>query len=122
MCDRFPAKSTSNNIRPHMMDSNHGLEYSKSYNSELTKSNVDLDPTRATTYSSKNMIYHNQHALVEKPIRCAQLLCDGCPLRLGGDSGATARALLAVQNDVYTTEVMLQSQKSANSPSPFGAA
>jgi hypothetical protein len=28
--------------------------------------------------------------------------------------------LLAVQNDVYTTGVMMQSQR--NSPSPFGAA
>jgi hypothetical protein len=61
--------------------------------------------------------------LVEKPVRCAQLLCDGYPLRLGGDSGATARVLSVVQNDVYTTGVMLQSQKSQwNSPSPFGAA
>jgi hypothetical protein len=60
------------------------------------------------------------HPLVEKSVRCTQLLCDGCPLRLGGDSGATARALSAVQNDVYTTGVMMQSQR--NSPSPFGAA
>jgi hypothetical protein len=46
----------------------------------------------------------------------------GCPLRLGGDSGAIARAFLAVQNDVYTTRVMMQSQKSQrNSPSPFSA-
>jgi hypothetical protein len=62
-------------------------------------------------------------SLVEKPIRYAQLLYDGCPLRLGGDSGATARAFLAVQNDVYKMVVMMQSQKSQwNSPSPFGAA
>jgi hypothetical protein len=47
--------------------------------------------------------------LVEKPIRSVQLLCDGCPLRLGGDSRATARVLSAIQNDVYTTGVMLQS-------------
>jgi hypothetical protein len=61
-------------------------------------------------------------SLVEKPVRCAQLLCDCCPLQLGGDSGATARAFLAVQNDVYATGVMMQSQKSQqNSPSPFGA-
>jgi hypothetical protein len=58
--------------------------------------------------------------LVEKPIRCAQLLCDDCPLRLGGDSGATARALLAVQNDVYKMGVMMQCQR--NSPLPFGTA
>jgi hypothetical protein len=49
--------------------------------------------------------------LVEKPVRCAQLLCDCCPLRLGGDSEATMRAFLAVQNDVYTTGVMMQLQK-----------
>jgi hypothetical protein len=37
--------------------------------------------------------------------------------------GATARAFLAVQNDVYTMGVMMQSQKSQrNSPSPFSAA
>jgi hypothetical protein len=47
--------------------------------------------------------------LVEKPICCTQLLCDGCPLRLGGDSGAIARALTAVQNDMYTTGIMMQS-------------
>jgi hypothetical protein len=46
-------------------------------------------------------------SLIEKLVRCAQLLYDGCPLRLGGDSGATARAFLAVQNDVYTTGVMM---------------
>jgi hypothetical protein len=46
-------------------------------------------------------------SLIEKLVRCAQLLCDGCPLRLGGDSGATARAFLTVQNDVYTTGVMM---------------
>jgi hypothetical protein len=51
-------------------------------------------------------------SLVEKLVHCAQLLCDCCPLRLGGDSGATARVLSAVQNDVYTTGVMMQSQKS----------
>jgi hypothetical protein len=46
-----------------------------------------------------------------------------CPLRLGGDSGVTAGAFLAVQNDVYTKGVMLQSQKlQRNSPSPFGVA
>jgi hypothetical protein len=39
-------------------------------------------------------------------------MCDYCPLRLGGDSGATARVLSAVQNDMYTTGVMMQSQKS----------
>jgi hypothetical protein len=58
-------------------------------------------------------------ALVEKLVRCAQLLCDDCPLQLGGDSGTTARALSVVQNEVYTTGVMLQSQW--NSPLPFGA-
>jgi hypothetical protein len=31
----------------------------------------------------------------------------GCPLRLGGDSRATARAFSAVQNDMYTTGVMM---------------
>jgi hypothetical protein len=36
----------------------------------------------------------------------------GCPLRLGGDSRITVGAFLAVHNDVYTTGVMLQSQKS----------
>jgi hypothetical protein len=62
-------------------------------------------------------------SLVEKLVRCAQLLCDGCPIRLGGDSGATTRALSAVQNDMYMTGVMLQSQKlQRNLPSPFGAA
>jgi hypothetical protein len=61
--------------------------------------------------------------LVEKSIRCAQLLCDCYPLRLGGDLGATARAFLAVQNDVYATGVIMQSQKSQhNSPLPFCAA
>jgi hypothetical protein len=45
--------------------------------------------------------------LVEKPVRCAQLLCDGCPLRLGGDLGATVRVLSTMQNDVYTTGVMM---------------
>jgi hypothetical protein len=44
----------------------------------------------------------------------------GCPLRLAGDSGATARAFLAVQNDVYTTGVMIQLKR--NLPSPFSAA
>jgi hypothetical protein len=48
--------------------------------------------------------------LIEKPVRCAQLLCDCCPLQLGGDSGATARAFLHVQNDVYMTGVMMQLQ------------
>jgi hypothetical protein len=42
------------------------------------------------------------------------------PVQLGGDWVATARAFSAVQNDVYTTGVMMQSQR--NSPSPFGAA
>jgi hypothetical protein len=61
-------------------------------------------------------------SLVEKPVHCAQLLCDCCLLRLGGDLGATARVLSAVQNDVYTTGVMMQSQKSQrNSLLPFGA-
>jgi hypothetical protein len=47
----------------------------------------------------------------------------GCPLRLGGDSGATVRAFLVVQNDVYTTGVMMLSQKlQRNSLSPFSAA
>jgi hypothetical protein len=46
-------------------------------------------------------------ALVEKPVCCAQLCC---PLRLGGDLEATARAFLAVQNDMYTTGVMMQLQ------------
>jgi hypothetical protein len=41
----------------------------------------------------------------------------GCPLRLGGDSGATARVSLAVQNDVYMTGVMMQSQKSQQNSS-----
>jgi hypothetical protein len=45
--------------------------------------------------------------LVEKPVHCAQPLCDCCPLWVGGDLGATARALSAVQNDVYTTGVMM---------------
>jgi hypothetical protein len=44
----------------------------------------------------------------------------GCPLRLGGDSRVTAGVFSAVQNVVYTTGVMLQSQR--NSPSPFGVA
>jgi hypothetical protein len=30
---------------------------------------------------------------------------------LGGDLGATTRVLSVVQNDVYTTGVMMQSQK-----------
>jgi hypothetical protein len=51
--------------------------------------------------------YCDQYSLVEKPIRCAQLLYDYCSLRLGGDSKATARVLSAVQNDVYTTGVMM---------------
>jgi hypothetical protein len=58
--------------------------------------------------------------LVEKPVCCAQFLCDGCPVRLGGDSRATTRVFLVVQNDVYTTRVIMQSQP--NSPSPFGLA
>jgi hypothetical protein len=65
--------------------------------------------------------FTNKHfvaiTLVEKLVRCAQLLCDNCPLRLGGDSGATARALSALQNDLYMTGVMMQSQR--NSLSPF---
>jgi hypothetical protein len=40
-----------------------------------------------------------------------EFLCDKCSLRLGGDLGATARALSAVQNDVYTTGIMMQLQK-----------
>jgi hypothetical protein len=48
-----------------------------------------------------------QETLVEKPVSYAQLLYDGCPLRLGGDSRATARAFSAVQNDVYTSGVMM---------------
>jgi hypothetical protein len=44
----------------------------------------------------------------------------GCPLRLDGDSRVTAGAFSAMQNDVYTTGVMLQLQR--NSPSPFGVA
>ena len=47
--------------------------------------------------------------LVEKPVYNVQLLSDDCPLRLGGNLEATTRALLAVQNDVYTMRVMLQS-------------
>jgi hypothetical protein len=70
------------------------------------------------------MVYYDSiRTLIEKLVSCAQLLCDGCPLRLGGDSGVTARVLLAAQNDMYTMGVMMQSQKSQwNSPSPFGAA
>jgi hypothetical protein len=50
-------------------------------------------------------------------------LCSTPVQRLGGHSEATGRALLAVQNDVYTMGVMMQSQKSQrNSPSPFGTA
>jgi hypothetical protein len=51
--DRLSAKSTSINTRPHGMDLNLGPQYFDSYNSELTKSNADLDTTRATTSSSK---------------------------------------------------------------------
>jgi hypothetical protein len=77
---------------------------------QRTKPKLDIEPFKHGT-------------LVEKPVRCAQLLCDGCHIRLGGDSGATARALSAVQNGMYMTGVMLQSQKlQQNLPSPFGAA
>jgi hypothetical protein len=62
-------------------------------------------PIRREHYSNME----DPHSLIEKPVCCAQLLCDGCPLRLGGDSGATARALSVVQNDMYTTGVMMQS-------------
>ena len=49
-------------------------------------------------------------SLVEKPVRCAQLMCDSYLLRLGGDLEATARSFSTVQNDVHTTRVMLWSQ------------
>jgi hypothetical protein len=60
-------------------------------------------------YKSCPQCNPNITTLVGKPVRCAQFLCDGCPLRLGGDLGATARAFLTMQNDVYTTGVMMQS-------------
>jgi hypothetical protein len=78
---------------------------------ELVTSHRSSTGTVQLNPASQVMVEQGEElvTLVEKPICNTQFLCDGCPLRPDGDSGATARVLLAVQNDVYTTGVMLQS-------------